>query len=294
MTTLTRIIAASLGVLLMTAPNINQGDLELPAAIAEVPESSVIARIGQVVDIVESDNITVKISGSNVLVRASYLWPQFQPLLGDYVYVTKQDAQWAVLGTMSGPLNSVTPNASFEDGVLNATPDNWFPSVVSSTAGVPTFTKQEATPVSGRYIGVFRNSSAGVAGTSILDVLGQFVDAGPGERWALGTYLTYAAPDLNASLESQGGFLDISSYIRFYDVDNVLISESFVNYTPIYAGFTAPIFLRTATVPGSDAYVTSPPGTAAVRIRYRIRATMHTNSATELGIDAALLRRLMT
>lgn len=295
MTIFNRVFAAALALgVLMTAPNINQAGLDLPAAIAEVPESSSISRIGQVTDIVTSDNITVQISGSNVLVQASYLFPQYQPLIGDYVLVIKQDAQWAVMGTLSGPLNTVAANPSFENGTIAATPDDWFPTVVSSVAGVPTFTKQEATTISGRAVGVYRNSSAGVAGQSSMDILSQFTDAGPGERWALGTYLIYAAPDLNASLEAQGGFLDIQSFLRFYDVDNVLISEASVNYTPIYAGFSTPFFLPNSNVPGFDAYVTSPPNTASVRIRYRIRSTMHVNSATELGIDVVLLRRLMT
>ena len=129
---------AFLGVL-MTQPTVNDLNLDLPAATQGVPESPVVMRIGVVADIVEADNITVRISGSPVLVRASYLFPSYEPLLGDRVVVYRQDGQWFVLGTMSGPINSAAPNASFEEGTLGGgiPPTSWSVTVISSVAGTP-------------------------------------------------------------------------------------------------------------------------------------------------------------
>ena len=78
---ITRVVSALTALVILgvsvTRPTFNSASLDLPAAIADVPESPVMARIGVVSEIVESDNITVTISGSNVLVRASYLFPQY-------------------------------------------------------------------------------------------------------------------------------------------------------------------------------------------------------------------------
>lgn len=113
-----------LGVL-VTQPTVNDLNLDLPAATQGVPESPVVMRIGVVTDIVEADNITVQISGSPVLVTASYLWPQYQPVPGDRVVVYRQDSQWFVVGTMSGPNNTALLNPGFELGNVGSAPTNW-------------------------------------------------------------------------------------------------------------------------------------------------------------------------
>lgn len=271
----------------MTMPDpINQG---LPGQITQKDTSSVLARIGVVTEVVEANNIIVNISGSDVLVSASYLFPAYEPLLGDIVYVTKQDAQWFVLGTMSGTINSLVQNPSFEEGTVSTTPDNWTTQVVSSTAGVPTFRKESAGAISGKYVGTFRNASAGVAGTSSLNVFSSSTPADEGTRWALGYFLTYAVPDINASLTPQGGFMDVEGYIQFLDGGGALISETSANYLPIYSSFITPYYARTFT-PSIQTFVTAPAGTERARIRIRWNATMHVNSVSEVGIDQVYLR----
>lgn len=262
----------------------------LPGQISQEGESPVVARIGRVVDIIESNNITVAISGSPALVTASYLFPQYEPLLGDLVYVTKQDAQWFVLGTMSGPLNTVLANPSFEDGIVNALPTNWTITSVSTTAGTLTFTKQPLSTVSGGFIGTIRNSSAGVAGTSSSDIFSSAAAAEPGQQWALGYFVTYAVPDVNASLVPQGGFMDINAFIQFLDSGGVLLAETSASYFPIYSAVQNEVYVRTFVTGTGAVSVTSPPGTEAVRVRLRVSMTMHVNSASEIGIDAMLLR----
>jgi hypothetical protein len=288
-----RFSAALLGVLIMTAPNINTGGLDLPAAIAEVPTSSVIARIGIVSDIVEADNITVKISGSNVLVQASYLFPQYEPLLGDIVYVTKQDAQWMVLGTMSGPVNSLVPNPSFENGTAGVLPDDWTLNVTSSGAGVPTFTKVTTNdnPISGLAVADFGVDNAGAAGLSEAEAISSIVPATPGERWSAACYLTNAFISVdNASQGAEGAptFFDIK--LEFLDAANVSLSIVTLNTVTLNTSFYSPIYLRPAT---ATPYVSAPAGTAGVRVRFEADFFMSATSFTSIFIDQVYLRKFV-
>lgn len=297
MTILKKIISSVtiIGVLLMTTPNIpveNSGELALPEAIQGVPVSSVVARIGRVVAIDEATSITVEISGSPTLVNASYLFPQYQPLLGDFVYITKQDAQWAVLGTLSGDINSLILNPSFELGDDAITPLNWSFTPSAVVAGVPTFHKETGLGIHGNHIGIFRNSSAGVAGTSSGAATSVLVPAAEGQKWALGLWVTFATPDVNAALETQGGNIQITTTIQFFNEDNVFISGIDTNFLPIYSGLVNPVFLRTFILADSSSYVVAPAGTAYARVRIFVSFSMHINSASELGIDYVLLRRL--
>lgn len=262
----------------------------LPGQISRQGESPVVARIGEVVDIQESTNITVQISGSPALVTASYLFPAYQPLLGDYVYVTKQDSQWLVLGTMSGPLNTVLENPSFEDGVVGALPSNWTTTVIASPAGVPTFTKEfAANPVNGRYQGMIRNASAGVAGTSILDIFSAAEPATEGQRWAQSHFLVYAVVNVNAALVVQSGNTQVQTFIQFLNSGAALISEESAYVAYLGSNVITPTYLRTIT-PSGFPYAVAPAGTAFVRVRLRATLTMNANSVTEIYLDSMVLR----
>lgn len=261
----------------------------LPGQITQAQEDSALSRTGIVTSVIEANNIIVRVSGSDALVSASYLFPAYEPLLGDIVYIVKQDSQWFVTGTMSGTINSLVANPSFEQGTAGTTPDFWTTQVVASVAGVPTFRKEFASAISGTAIGIFRNSSAGVAGTSSINIFSTTTPGQPGTSWALGYFLTYAVPDVNAALVPQGGFMDVQGFIQFLDGGGALISEASANYTPIYSSFISPVYLRTFTLTGQTS-VTAPGGTESVRIRIRVNMTMHVNSASEIGIDQVYLR----
>jgi hypothetical protein len=154
----------------MTYPTgINTAALDLPAAItaAATEVSPTVTRVGVVTDIVEADNITVAISGSNVLVQASYLFPQYQPLLGDRVVVQKQDAQWLVLGTMSGPNNSVIENPSFDAGPDGSVPTGWTFTTTSAAGGTITaFANGSLVPVDGNLFCAISGSFTGAGSVS--------------------------------------------------------------------------------------------------------------------------------
>lgn len=264
----------------------------IPGAVENSKTSPMVARIGVVSDYVEAGSITVRISGSDTLVQASYLFPAYSPLLGDIVYVTKQDSQWLVLGTMSGPLNTVISNASFEEGTVSTTPDDWTATAVATTAGTPTFRKEIAGAVEGQYVGTFRNASAGVAGTSSINAFSTPVKAAVGTSWTMGLFFTYAEPDVNASLVPQGGNIQFSGYIQFLDSASALLTETLMIFYPFTSSFQDPIYARSVSPGTLLQYVNAPSDTEYVRVRLFTQFTMHVNSASELGIDVVYLRQV--
>ena len=280
-------IIITLGAML-TQPTANDLNLDLPMAMQGVEESPLVCRIGVVTNIVEADNITVRISGSNVLVQASYLFPAYQPLLGDRVYVTRQDSQWFVLGTMSGPINSAILNPSFEEGVIDATPTNWTLSVVSSAGGVPVFTQRPSGDIAGRRIARFSVVSA-AAGTSIADVFSSRAAARPGQRWVHAFYMTYTYVNINNLFVVQSGNTTLETFIQFLDIDGTLLAETSTGFLYLGSNVIQEVYNRTLTV-GGDFFVTAPPETAYARLRLRGTFPMNANSATDIGLDYMVLR----
>lgn len=275
----------------MTMPNPLQQDAPLAGQISVQGESPVVARIGEVTAIAESDTITVRISGSDVLITASYLFPAYEPVLGDYVYVTKQDSQWFILGTMSGPIISAIPNPSFELGTTGTTPDSWTTTVIASPAGVPTFTKEiSARPIAGAFQGMIRNQSAGVAGTSILDIFSTPVAAVEGQRWTMSFFLAYAIINVNGALVSQSGNTQVQVFIQFLDASLALISEESAYVLYLGSNVITPTYIRTVAASTQAAYAPAPNLTSFVRLRIRATLTMNANSATEIYLDQMVLR----
>ena len=279
----------------MTYPTVNDLNLDLPASVQGVPESPVVMRVGTVADIVEADNITVRISGSPVLVRASYLFPQYQPVLGDRVVVQRQDAQWFVLGTMSGPINSALPNPTFEDGTAGSTPAGWSIVPVSAATGPITFTKvttsltgsayQES--VSGSYVGSLFYTNNGSSGVSISDVFSSAVLTAEGQAWTFACWVAGGIIANNASAK-------IEFYVQWLDSGGSLISETNVITAPFISQVIAPAFLRMKT---SDVLaVQAPLNAASVRIRINALFSMSPGSAglgSSVDLDYMILRRII-
>lgn len=100
---------------------------QLPRAVVEsyVPETNV--RVGVVITFT-GGYVTVRISGSDVLVRANLL-NSYQPTLGDYVTILRQGGSWLVLGASTAmPQDNVVFNPSFElDGLSTGigAPTGW-------------------------------------------------------------------------------------------------------------------------------------------------------------------------
>lgn len=274
----------------MTQPTANDMGLDLPAAVQGVEVSPMLQRIGVVVDIAESDNITVKISGSPVLVTASYLFPQYEPLLGDRVVVVKQDAQWFVLGTMSGPINSAIPNPSFELGTVGSLPTGWTINVLSSGGGVPTFTKVTAgTPVSGLYVADFGVDSL-LLGQSSAEVFSPTANAAEGQGWIAAYWITGVFVDNDATtFAGGGGYTDMEIFVQFLDAGGAVLSTTSMNYFGITIDINDALYKRPS--PPQTAAV-APAGTVSARIRLYSSFDMHATSFTSWFLDYMILRRV--
>lgn len=278
----------------MTTPTFNAGDLDLPAAIHDVPESSGIVRTGVVTSIAEADNITVKVSGSNVLVRASYLFPQYGPVLGDNVMIIKQDAQWFVWGTPSGPINSLASNPGFEDGALGALPTNWTINVIANAGGTPTLTQVDSNtidPLSGLFCADFGTDSV-LLGFSQADIFSDVSPAIEDDRWTGAYYIVAASIDQSAATGISGGrFSVLEFYIQFLDGASALISETLLSTfgTNANVGPFVPVYVRPPT---ASQFASAPAGTAYARIKIRGSFDMSANSFTSFFLDYMILRKV--
>lgn len=275
----------------MTQPTPNDLNLDLPAAVQGVEESPVVMRIGVVVDIVEANNITVKISGSNVLVRASYLFPQYEPLLGDRVVVYRQDLQWFVMGTMSGPINTLIRNPSFEEGVDGALPTGWTLNIISAAAGNPVFTKVVAGQyaVTGSAVGNFGLDSV-AGGTSVAEVYSSTVPAPEGSTWTLAMWVTYTRIDTSSITLVSGNRPSIMDMtIQFLDAGGAVLATEIRNVLLANAEQHAFLYRRPGTAGLASV---APAGSVSARFRLRGEFTVGANSFSSFFIDDVILRRL--
>lgn len=260
-------------------------------AVTDLNESPAVARIGVVTDIIEADSITVRISGSPVLVPASYLFPQYLPVLGDRVYVVKQDAQWFVLGTMSGSINTVLANPSFESGSVGSTPTDWSITVIASAGGVPTFEKSSSSTraISGLSVADFGVDST-VAGHSTADVYSRASSAAEGTVWTCAYWLAGAFID-NAvgTFTGGGGFAELEVFVQFLGGGALISEESMIYFAANY-DVLPNMYLRPAL---DKLSVTAPAGTDSVRLRIRGEFQMHANSFTSFFLDYMVLRQVV-
>ena len=81
-------------------------------------------RIG-IVSGFDTGTIAVTISGSPVLVNATYLFGQYWPRLGEEVLLARVGAAWVVLGALSAQSSNAVINPSFELSAIGTTPPNW-------------------------------------------------------------------------------------------------------------------------------------------------------------------------
>lgn len=254
-------------------------------------ESPAIMRIGVVAEIIEGTQITVKISGSEVLVDCSYLFGQYFPLLGDRVVVLKQDSQWFCLGEMSGAIDSNNPlfNSSFEDGVVATTPTGWTLVVASSGGGTPTFeVSGSLSPenVSGKQMVDFGTDSVG-AGSSVADAYSTPVAALPDSKWTGAYYLPAVMMNTIPPLFSQ-----LQMYIQFLDSTSTLIIEYQINTFTVSSYLLGPIYRRLSLPAFPLGYVVAPPGTNSVRVRFRGFFDLQAASFVSFFIDNVILRQV--
>jgi hypothetical protein len=262
----------------------------IPGAVVESRESPAVMRIGVVAQIIEGSQITVKISGSDILVDCSYLFFQYFPLLGDRVILLRQDSQWVCIGEMSGAIGSNTPlpNSSFESGVIGAMPDDWSITIIASPAGVPSFlvASPSSVNISGKQVADFGVDSV-VAGISIADVYSSTVPATPDSAWTGAYYLTRAFVNTSPPM-----FSELEMWIQFLDGGGALISESLINVISLAADSLAPVYRRLNLTSFPSGYVTAPAGTVSTRVRFRGTFELPATSFVSFFIDNVILRQV--
>lgn len=254
-------------------------------------DSPAIMRIGVVAEIIEGTQITVRISGSEVLVDCSYLFGQYYPLLGDRVVVFKQDSQWFCIGEMSGAIDSNNPlfNSSFEDGLVATTPTGWTLVVSTSGGGVPTFwVSGSLSPenVSGKQMVDFGTDSVG-AGSSTADAYSTTVAALPDSKWTGAYYLPAVMMNTIPPLFSQ-----LQMYIQFLDSTSTLVVEYQINTFTVSSYLLGPIYRRLSLPAFPVGYVVAPPGTTSVRVRFRGFFDLQAASFVSFFIDNVILRQV--
>lgn len=274
------------------APSVTPDPLldTLPGAVVAQQESPTVMRIGVVTQIIEGSQITVRISGSDVLIDCSYLFAQYFPLLGDRVVVFKQDSQWFCIGQMSGTIesNNPLPNSSFEQGTVGTIPTGWSITVISSAAGVPTFLVAfpGSTNVSGSQAADFGTDSIG-AGISQADVYSPTVGATTDSHWTAAYFLNYAfvasVPPMFSSLET---------FIQFLDSTGTLISEFSINMLSASADIHGPLYRRLNLNTFPAGFVSAPAGTEFVRLRFRGEFELPAASFVSFFLDNVILRQV--
>lgn len=258
---------------------------ELSSAVVDTTVQPTVTRIGVVAAVVEADIITVRISGSNVLVPAAYLFPQYQPLLGDRVVVQRQGAAWFVLGTLSGPINTLILNPSFELNPPGVSPDNWSLQTIAVGAGPPTLLTYLGGEVSGSRSADFGVDSV-VAGNSEANMFSASIPAPPESKWTAALYVSvFTEP-------SQNDFSDLDLYIQFVDASNTLVSETLVSFQSFSVDQIVPFYLRLNTNLIPAGYVLCPAGATNVRLRIHAFWGLPANSFFSFFIDYVILRQV--
>jgi hypothetical protein len=260
----------------------------LPGAVVAQQESSTVLRIGVVAAIIEGSQITVRISGSEVLLDCSYLFYQYFPLLGDRVIVLKQDSQWICLGQMSGPIgsNNLLFNPSFELGTIGALPSGWTITPGLVGAGVPTFTAAGGLNISGVQTADFGTDSVG-AGVSSADVFSAPVSAVPGSKWTGGYFLMQA---FVGSIYPM--FHDLDMHIQFLDGAGALIIDHEINHLSVGADVAGTLYRRLSLTAFPDGFVVAPAGTSSVRVRFVGIFELPAASFVSFFIDNVILRQV--
>lgn len=262
----------------------------LPGAIVAQQESPCIMRIGVVAAIIEGSQITVKISGSEVLVDCSYLFGQYYPLIGDRVIVMKQDSQWFCHGQMSGTIasNNQLPNSSFEDGTVGSMPTGWTIVVGAVAAGIPDFlvASPGSTNISGINAADYGTDSVG-AGVSTADVYSPSIVTVAGTHWTAAYFLTSASLGSSAPL-----FSYIDMWIQFLNGAGAVITQFLVNSLPTSADIIGPLYRRFNLSAFPLGYVEAPGGTTMVRLRFESFFDLPASSFASFYIDNVILRQV--
>lgn len=110
----------------------------LPRAVMDAQKAGAAIRMGVVARVMpQAQSLLVRISNAEVATPAAWL-TSYEPMIGDVVAVTRQDAGWVVLGSLGTALDpgtNLVANYTFDSGAIGALPPQW---QLVTSAGSPT------------------------------------------------------------------------------------------------------------------------------------------------------------
>jgi hypothetical protein len=227
----------------------------------------------------DAGTVAVAISGSTVLVSASYL-KGYTPIIGELVAVLRNGSQWLVLGSMTGsPSDNVVLNPSFnQDANGTAVPTNW---VSFNTTGVASTTITNP-PWAGMDIDGPQVLAVTAAGSNIVNVMSSApITVTAGQVWAAKTYV---------SGQGTGGVIPQAGIFFSYYLNSVDVyptTGSTDSTTMTIPAFTVPAWLTLGT-----GGVAVPPGVTSMRVSLRstISAAAGTGTVYWDQVSARLIR----
>lgn len=264
---------------------------DLPHTIVDTTVEPTVMRIGVVTGYLDG-SLTVAISGSDVLVDASYMRGITLPAMGEKVVVLRQASQWVVLGALSPrPAENPVLNASFEDDPVGAgLPSSWFTWDDGAATTRSTFLLPHPMREDGQKALGVRFAGPGIAANYMSSVP---IACEPGEFWAASAQACYFADPLVTT--TAVGYTSAQVYLAFYPND-----------TDVYPTFPLAISALDDSVPASPAPIWFQPVTAydgasgcevpvgATHLRVTLRSVINC-VATHAGFmlwDRVVARRL--
>lgn len=253
---------------------------EISISDTENPAAEI--RIGRVIAY-DAGAITIAVSGSGVLVNASYLIGQYQPALGDNVVLGRQGNQWIALGTPSdNPADNQVVNPSFENGTLTAIPDNWtlyHDPASTESANVGLSAAPAGWQIDGPLVVEFF-LDATPPGTSIDYLSSDAVPVVSGQRWAASAFVVGNSLSGPPCVRGQASLL-LTWYADGADTYPTVVQTDVVAVANIPP--TLPwLFLRNSS--GGSSGVPVPDGVSHVRVTL-LNSVEHVSCATNLSLS---------
>lgn len=251
----------------------------MPQAVASAASQGALVRKGTVSSFTTTQ-LGVRVAGASAETPAAYL-PSYQPVLGDSVLMTYQDASWTVLGTFGGPMepNTEVPNYSFELSAPGSTPLSW---QLATTAGAPTFqtfTWPREDFIDGQQVGRLATAAAGTVTTEIISAS---IPVETSQQWACAAWVRTAhdfAPGSTCTIRLRPtwrGDASLSTPIRQDDS----------GFHAVVRGMPWTLLRCQGTIG-----LTAPAGAVSLRLQLAVSWTAAAGDA--LYVDRLIARRLM-
>lgn len=272
----------------------------LPAQIANYTKAAADTglRVG-VVTRFDSSAITVRISGADTLVDATYL-SSYTPVLGDIVAVQHQGATWLVLGGFAGmPADNPVVNPSFEDGTSGGAVPNWTnyhnagTSTIIATVETTDLTGASSIrPVDGaKAMRIFVSAAIGAGlDTSFEYTSSEPIPVVPGEKWSASGYMIGGHNTNTSDGLSAAGAILLTWYAASTDTYPTTSAADSLAGTP-YTPLTPPWII--VNTPGEDGGIEVPAGANFMRVTLNTGFAVEKAALTSNGVFSVYWDRIV-